>query len=1213
MYDFETMEPDVSIEGGCTIRIVVLPVGHIPGSHMRDYVSMVVRHTKVDLSNISSFYTEHQKSPFAHQPWDTGSLRFKFMVGGAQPSPWEDFQAHRKILGVIGLCHCPSSPDLGIVHDQFMTICKAYPLALITRCFAFHPSDLQLEGDDKRRQHLIMFPPTDWKTLEFHMQTLMQDLAASLLMDFEKWVLHAESAGTILKTPLDSNASLSSEEVIKAKKRRLGRAQKTIGDYCLLAGSPVDANAHYSTAIELARLTGDQFWHAGAIEGSVCALVIDRMGQKDQMLEEEVKYRYYEVIQLYRRVSTISFELEATLKLARFLCRREIAKEVVELLMGAADGAKALIDASDRLVLNVEIARLFGALGYERKAAFFSRQVAQLYLQQDNCWAAISALQVLAMTSKSYRVQSKAAMNKSCPSSDEVQSACSDGVRSQIQSIAALFESQWSTLQMVVLKEILLSAIRAGDPLAAWSAAARLLRLHYPLITPAGQSGLANALTTSAERLPCGTRCADPALPFVRLYSIPSLPSQMEIVKRIPGKEDWWAGSTPSGPFIYTPFGKGDTSDDKKQEIIWIVGEPVQVLVELANPCTFELSVESIYLSVNSENFEAFPTSVTLLPNTSQIISLSGIPTSVGPLTVEGCIVHCFGVITEHLFRDVDDLLLGAGQGLVLVDPFRSSGLPKLRNVPNPNISVVPSLPLLIPRVVGGDGSTVLYEGEIRDIQISLANAGAVPVVEANISLSGKQQENVISVGHEMLQSALPLQPGASVVIPVRLQAGQLNLELDNVGNRNGPGNVGRIFKEGNSPSLVIHYAGTLAQVGDDIQNDSCSYPPGRRLSVPLQVRVLQGLCLVQARLLSMEIPAEISRTLPVPSAAGQYIMDSGTATENIADRLVKIDPYRGSWGLRLLELEFRNPTEVMFEITVCIQGNKREDENTETVEDGQTVDCLYPTTRIDRDYAARVLIPLEHFKLPVLDKSFFGMETKGKEGFVVKISNNAEKQTKAELNAAIKDLTSRIKVKWQSGRNSFGEMNIKDAVQEALQTSVMDVLLPDPLTFGFRLGRNHSSNVITDTSQEANLNTPIIESESYSDFLAKGQPKGSILAHELTPLEILVRNNTKEAIRMILSITCRDVAGENCFDGSKATVLWAGVLSGIEVEVPPLGEAIHPFAVCFLVPGEYTLLGAAVIHQANEILRARAKTDSAQEPIFCSGPPFRVHVVGAL
>ena len=55
---------------------------------------------------------------------------------------------------------------------------------------------------------------------------------------------------------------------------KLGRAQKTIGDYCLLAGSPLDANAHYNTAIELARLTGDVFWHAGAIEGSIGALVV---------------------------------------------------------------------------------------------------------------------------------------------------------------------------------------------------------------------------------------------------------------------------------------------------------------------------------------------------------------------------------------------------------------------------------------------------------------------------------------------------------------------------------------------------------------------------------------------------------------------------------------------------------------------------------------------------------------------------------------------------------------------------------------------------------------------------------------------------------------------------------------------------------------------------------------------------------------------------
>ncbi|KAK3021247.1 hypothetical protein RJ639_047519 [Escallonia herrerae] len=497
------MEPDVSIDTSAMIRAAVLPIGPIPLPLFRDYASMLSPFCKIELSSISSFYTEHQKSPFANQPWDSGGsgLRFKFVVGGSPPSPWEDFQSNRKTLAVIGICHCPSSPDLAAVTDQFAAACKAYSSSLVQRCFAFCPGNSQLEDDSKKGGNLILFPPADRQTQEFHLQTMMQDIAASLLMGFEKWVLQAESGGTILKTPLDSQASLSSEEVIKAKKRRLGRAQKTIGDYCLLAASPVDANAHYATALELARLTGDYFWYAGALEGSVCALQMDRMGQKDPALEEEVKYRYNSVILHYRK-SFIQDNAQ----------RRELAKEVVELLTAVADGAKSLIDASDRLILYVEIARLFGTLGYYRKAAFFSRLVAQLYLQQENRLAAISAMQVLAMTTKAYRIQSRASIAPSFPK----ETTYADGGKMHHHSVVSLFESQWSTLQMVVLREILLSAVRAGDPLAGWSAAARLLRSYYPLITPAGQNGLASSLTNSAERLPSGTRCADPALPFIR-------------------------------------------------------------------------------------------------------------------------------------------------------------------------------------------------------------------------------------------------------------------------------------------------------------------------------------------------------------------------------------------------------------------------------------------------------------------------------------------------------------------------------------------------------------------------------------------------------------------------------------------------------------------------------------------------------------------------
>uniref|UniRef100_A0A2P2L027 Trafficking protein particle complex II-specific subunit 120 homolog n=1 Tax=Rhizophora mucronata TaxID=61149 RepID=A0A2P2L027_RHIMU len=1174
------MEPDVSIESSCMIRVAVIPVGSVPPNVLRDYYSMIMRQHTIPLSAISSFYKEHQKSPFARQPWDSGSLRFKFVLGGAPPSPWEDFQSHRKILSVIGVCHCPSSPDLHYVIDQFTAACKGYASALVHRCFAFCPCDSQLEDCSNKGDNLRMFPPADRQTQEIHLQTMMQEIAASLLMEFEKWVLKAESAGTILKTPLDSQTSLSSEEVIKAKKRRLARAQKTIGDYCLLAGSPVDADAHYSTALELARLTGDFFWLAGALEGRVCALLIGRMGLRDPALEDEVRYwyKYNGVIEHYRksfiqdnaqRVSPLSFELEATLKLARFLCRRELAKEVVEFLTIAADGAKSLIDVNDRLILYAEIARLFGTLGYQRKAAFFSRQVAQLYLCQDNRLAAISALQVLSMTTKAYRIQSRASLSHY--SFTNAGSSHSDG-KLHHQSVVSLFESQWSMLQMVVLREILLSAVRAGDPLAAWSAAARLIRSYYPLITPSGQNGLASALANAAERLPSGTRCADPALPFVRLYSFPLHHSQMDIVERNPEREDWWAGSAPSGPFLYTPFGKGEPNDNSKQGMKWIVGEPVQVLVELANPCGFDLRVDSIYLSVHSGKFDAFPVSVDLLPNSSKVITLSGMPTLVGPMTIRGCIVHCFGVITEHLFRDVDNLLLGAAQGLLLSDPFRCCGSAKLKSISIPNVSVVPPLPLLVSHVVGGDGSIVLYEGEIRDVWISLANAGTVPVEQAHISLSGKNQDSIVSIPYEMLKSVLPLKPGAEVLLPVTLRAWQLaGMDTDISAAKGTSGNVGKQLKDNSSPTLLIYYSGPLTDSGDPLAKGSI-VPPGRRLVVPLQICVLQGLSLVKARLLSMEIPAHVGENLP-----NRLSVENSPTCEAIGppvkmDGLVKIDPFRGSWGLRFLELELSNPTDVVFETRVFVQLDSNEDNlSIEQV----TTEYGYPKTRIDRDYCARVLIPLEHFKLPILDGSFFMKDFQHDGTASSRKLSFSEKNTKAELNSSIKNLISRIKVRWQSGRNSSGELNVKDAIQAALQTSVMDVLLPDPLTFGFRLVRN------------------VFPKESVTDD--KGS-KGPILAHEMIPMEVLVRNNTKQIIRLSLSITCRDVAG---------------VLNGIAMDAPPLQESKHSFSLYFLVPGEYTLVAAAVIEDANDVLRARAKSDSSDEPIFCRGPPYHVHVTG--
>jgi trafficking protein particle complex subunit 9 len=295
-------------------------------------------------------------------------------------------------------------------------------------------------------------------------------------------------------------------------------------------------------------------------------------------------------------------------------------------------------------------------------------------------------------------------------------------------------------------------------------------------------------------------------------------------------------------------------------------------------------------------------------------------------------------------------------------------------------------------------------------------------------------------------------------------------------------------------------------------ENGEVSLPPGRRLAVPLNICVVQGLRLVRTRLLSMEIPARFTET--------QLRLSTGTDAARSDNNLLEIDPCKGSWGLRLLELELFNPTDVVFDADVHLDGTSADQKLTA---EGITADAACQKTRIDRDYSARVLIPLENFKLPVLDASFFVKESGSAVPHGSKATAIAERNAKAELNASINTLISKIKVRWYSGRNSSGELNIKDAIQAALQASIMDILLPDPLTFNFKLAKNGTATEVDSTK---------------NNVLRCEDP---ISAHEMTHMVVQIRNNTKEIIRMNLSISCKDVAGADCFDENSATVLWAG------------------------------------------------------------------------
>jgi len=74
--------------------------------------------------------------------------------------------------------------------------------------------------------------------------------------------------------------------------------------------------------------------------------------------------------------------------------------------------------------------------------------------------------------------------------------------------------------------------------------------------------------------------------------------------------------------------------------------------VQVANPTSVSLPISALYLCIQGVPFEPFPNSLTLAPyEVSRSVALTGIPRGAGKAVARGCLVTCFGVTTENLFR----------------------------------------------------------------------------------------------------------------------------------------------------------------------------------------------------------------------------------------------------------------------------------------------------------------------------------------------------------------------------------------------------------------------------------------------------------------------------------------------------------------------------------------------------------------------------------
>jgi len=83
-----------------------------------------------------------------------------------------------------------------------------------------------------------------------------------------------------------------------------------------------------------------------------------------------------------------------------------------------------------------------------------------------------------------------------------------------------------------------------------------------------------------------------------------------------------------------------------------------------------------------------------------------------------------------------------------------------------------------------------------------------------------------------------------------------------------------------------------------------------------------------------------------------------------------------------------------------------------------------------------------------------------------------------------------------------------------------------------------------------------------------------------VVPLEVHVENRTSLPCHMTICITCADQAATDSL-GHHGGVLHAGAIRDVAIHVPPLGSACHPFGLCAMQPGRYSV-AASVTHAAS-------------------------------
>ncbi|KAF2072452.1 hypothetical protein CYY_006228 [Polysphondylium violaceum] len=775
------MELNLTFTENRAIKILILPIGDISPEKYKEYSNLIKTINFIELSSITR--NPNETSPLEKISWIDGNMLLNFVDSiNHSRSEFEEFQVYKKVFGVIGVVDCKKSKDLLETKRLFEEAVSLYPSAVSTLCCAFDPMDDQPDLD--LGANLIMIPNnSDRKHLIFYLTTLLIDFSHMIFKYFEKMVGESESNTPLISTPLESKGW---DEFGKAKKRKLGRFYKCKGDYCLLAGSPLDAFKYYDQSIELTRSNNDWEWLAGSQEGYISAILLKRnqdfnsqnhsnslspntnnyltdtqINTDDQLIKEMAN----ESIANYNKRKTVQFEIDISLKFANYHISMDRKIEASDLLTNTYDIAFDL-NLDDKIMVSCSIALLYYSMNFKRKFAFYLREAAFLnhrklnydrinnlliiaskYYQLEDLYAKSPAIFLDQATNKtvSFTLNQMKRSNSKSSKQQQVQqpTKANNRFNSRMPQLSSKKEKYgWSVIQRCLILNLITVSVGMLDSLSICKYIIYLLRTQYKQLAQQKQIEFQSDLLHHSKTLPLNintnVQMNSLGLPFIGKVVPLSLPNHL-----VPNEIKSANSSTTKDKFfIYSPYEK-DNLSNKKQKIVWTCDEECNVLVTLSNPFSFDIFIQSLTLSTAGVPFESYPLSFKILSFTDSMdIIISGRALKPGPLIIKGVFVRSYNLISEYpINQQGASINLNEYYSLVKKDAYKveSWEVPIVSEQDDSiinKIKVIPKLPMLnvVTPTVGGNILN-LFAGEYYTFNMEFENIGTLDIDSIQITL----------------------------------------------------------------------------------------------------------------------------------------------------------------------------------------------------------------------------------------------------------------------------------------------------------------------------------------------------------------------------------------------------------------------------------------------------------------------------------------------